>query len=168
MEASFGFLPKARRKGIITKEVGGELLIYDLDRDKAHCLNPSAAAIWRLCDGRTSADEIANSLATQTRTTVDQDVVLIALADFGRSHLLDETGGNETGPYLPKTILGMSRREAVKHIGIGASLPIIFSITAPTAQASTSCKGDGVTCGAGPECCSGTCTGNQCVGPFGP
>lgn len=165
MKEPLGFLPKARCEGIITREVDGELLIYDLDRDKAHCLNPSAAAIWKLCDGRTTAEEIANSLATQTRTTDDQDVVLIALADFGRSHLLDETGGNETGPYLPKTLLGMSRREAVKRIGVGASLPIIFSITAPTAQASTSCKGDGVACGAGPECCSGTCTLGQCVGP---
>ena len=160
-----GFLPKARREGIITKEVDGELLVYDLESDKAHCLNPSAAAIWKLCDGRTSIEEIATSMTTQTGAIVDEIVVSLAVADFGRSHLLEETGGDEMRLQLPKTILGMSRREAVKRIGIGASLPIIFSITAPTAQANTSCKGDGVTCGAGPECCSGTCTGNQCIGP---
>jgi hypothetical protein len=163
-----GFLPKTRREGIITKEVDGELLVYDIERDKAHCLNPSAAAIWKLCDGRTSIEEIAASMTTQTGAIVDEIAVSLALADFGRSHLLEVTGGDEMRLQLPKTILGMSRREAVKRIGIGASLPIIFSITAPTAQANISCKGDGVTCGAGPECCSGTCTSNQCVGPFGP
>ena len=57
------FLPLARRQGIVIKEVDNEVLIYDLERDKAHCLNPSAAAIWRRCDGKTTMPVLASSVA---------------------------------------------------------------------------------------------------------
>ena len=61
------FLPLARREAIITKEVDGELLVYDVARDKAHCLNATAAAIWQLCDGRTSVSEISAQWAEGSR-----------------------------------------------------------------------------------------------------
>lgn len=198
-----GFLPEARRDGIIRKEVDGELLVYDLTRDKAHCLNESAAAIWKRCDGRTSTKEIAASLAKEVGATVDERVVWLALADLRRSHLLEEPRDKNQRPsrdilegpgrpgqgtadesgaepphskdsrkkrqksgQWPREILGMSRREAVKRIGLGAAiaLPVVISITAPTAvQAGGSCKATGQACTNGPECCSLTCTASQCV-----
>ena len=60
---SGAFLPKARSEGIITKDIDGELLIYDRTCDRAHCLNGTAAAIWKLCDGRRSVAEIAAQLS---------------------------------------------------------------------------------------------------------
>ena len=60
---SCAFLPKARSEGIITRELDGELLVYDRTRDRAHCLNKTAAAIWKLCDGATNAPEIAERLS---------------------------------------------------------------------------------------------------------
>jgi hypothetical protein len=159
------FLPSARREGIIRKELDGELLIYDLTRDKAHCLNESAAAIWKRCDGRTSTKEIAASLAKEVGASVDERVVWLALADLRRSHLLEEPA------ILPKQIAalrGMSRREAVRRIGLGAAiaLPIVATIVAPTAAQAGSCLHAGAGCNAGPDCCSGTCTGvgGTCVG----
>ena len=36
-------LPKARTEQLIVKEVDGEVLVYDLTTDRAHCLNDTAA-----------------------------------------------------------------------------------------------------------------------------
>jgi hypothetical protein len=183
MNASSGFLPEVRREGIICKEVEGELLIYDLTRDKAHCLNDSAAAIWKRCDGRTTTKEIADSLAKEVGASVDERVVWLALADLRRSHLLEEpervdesvdqkAGRNnnqkkrqKSGEW-PHGILPMSRREAVKRIGLGAAiaLPVVISITAPTAvQAGASCRASGQACNFAMECCSGLCPSGTCT-----
>src|SRR6266571_4556339 len=57
MDISQGKPPLARKEGLVVKEVSGEVLLYDLDRDKAHCLNQTAAldsaalAFVRLLDG---------------------------------------------------------------------------------------------------------------------
>ena len=173
-----GFLPSARRTGIIRKEVDGELLVYDLTRDKAHCLNESAAAIWKRCDGRTSIKAIAASLAKEVGTTVDERVVWLALADLRRTHLLEEPraaeqnedsntspGKRQKNGQWPQVMLGMSRREAVKRIGLGAAiaLPVVISITAPTAAQANSCKASGVACGSPMECCSGLCPSGTCT-----
>jgi hypothetical protein len=178
MNEPSGFLPIARREGIIRKEVDGELLVYDLTRDKAHCLNESAAAIWKRCDGRTSIKEIAASLAKEA--TVDERVVWLALADLRRTHLLEEpkpTVVNEDGNnsqkkqpksnQWPQVMLGMSRREAVKRIGLGAAiaLPVVISITAPTPAQALSCVQAGGACGTPAQCCDGLMCNtntNQC------
>lgn len=180
MSEPLGFLPEARRDGIIRKEVDGELLVYDLTRDKAHCLNESAAAIWKRCDGRTSTKEIAASLAKEVGGTVDEHVVWLALADLRRTHLLEEPkptvpsedGNNsrkkQKNNQWPNVMLGMSRREAVKRIGLGAAiaLPVVISITAPTAaQAGSPSKASGENCTSSAECISGGCdpTSGKCM-----
>jgi transposase len=170
------FLPAARREGIIRKEVDGELLVYDLDRDKAHCLNGSAAAIWNLCDGHTSTKEIAETLAKEVGATVDERVVWLALADLRRTHLLEEPKAAIQGEDRnssnkkrtknsdwPRVTLGMSRREAVRRIGLGAAiaLPVVISITAPTPAQALSCVQSGQPCATTAECCAGlTCPMN--------
>lgn len=179
MNESQGFLPTARSEGIIRKEVDGELLVYDLKRNKAHCLNQSAAAIWKLCDGRSSTKEIAASLAKEVGATVDERVVWLALADLRRTNLLEEPSlankGNtrknspakrtKSGKW-PQVSLGMSRREAVKRIGLGTAiaLPVVISITAPTPAQAGSCLPGNSNCNLATDCCSGVCTGGVCVG----
>jgi hypothetical protein len=146
------FLPKARQEKIVIKEIDDEVLVYDCARDKAHCLNPSAAAIWQRCDGQTTVSEIARMLATDSEP-VNESIVWLALSELRRSHLLEEP------VRLPQTILGMSRREAVRRIGLGAAiaLPLVASITAPTPVQAGSCKHNNSTCSTGSECCSGVC-----------
>ncbi|MBA3352846.1 MAG: PqqD family protein, partial [Blastocatellia bacterium] len=51
--------PIARKNGLVVQEVPDEVLVYDLETNKAHCLNQSAAMIWRSCDGKNSVSEIA-------------------------------------------------------------------------------------------------------------
>jgi hypothetical protein len=170
---ALGFLPKARSEGLITKEVDGELLIYDRIRDKAHCLNQTAASIWRHCDGHTRPHEIARLLSNDrnnrsTEDSLDESVVWLALTELRRSHLLDKP--KDKGPS-PQAILGMSlmsRREAVRRIGLGTAitLPIVATMTAPTPAQAGTCRPNGASCGTGSQCCSGTCVGGQCLGPI--
>jgi len=44
-------MPQARRSGLMLEQADGEVLIYDLERNKAHCLNNTAARVWQYCDG---------------------------------------------------------------------------------------------------------------------
>ncbi len=47
-------LPLARKNELIIQELPEELLVYDLARHKAHCLNKTSAFIWKHCDGETT------------------------------------------------------------------------------------------------------------------
>lgn len=148
-------LPLARRERLIVKKLKDEVLIYDLDRDKAHCLNRSAAAIWQWCDGRTSPAQIASKLQKETGQAIDQRFVWLVLEQLGRDSLL------ELRLEWPATIPRISRREAVRRIGLSAVLPIVVSITAPMPAQAASCKASGDICANSAECCGGFCLGNH-------
>jgi hypothetical protein len=127
--------PLARTKEIVTKEIDEELLIYDSARDKAHCLNSSAAAIWQLCDGRTSVTGIARSVSKLLGVPMNEAVIQLALKQLNANHLLERYDVSR-GPAE------LARRSLVRNLGIGvALLPLITSISAPTALAAVSCSG---------------------------
>lgn len=160
MKTPQGYLPAARHKGIIRKEVDGELLVYDLERNKAHCLNPTAALVWNLCDGQTNISELAISLSKTLGTRLDETVIQLALKQLSADHLLAE-------PYeVSPALSGLSRRALVRRLGLAAVLlPLITTISAPTALANTSCSG---ACDPnGPNTCAPGCTcsamTNSCV-----
>src|SRR2546427_2535766 len=92
--------PLARREGLVIQELPDEVLVYDLDRDRAHCLNQTAAFVWQRCNGRHTTAQIARTLGQQFDCTVDEKVVWLALDQLGRNHLL------ETKP-IPPALLGM-------------------------------------------------------------
>jgi Coenzyme PQQ synthesis protein D (PqqD) len=148
-------LPLARKQRLILKELPDELLVYDLDRNTAHCLNDTAATIWNLCDGDSTAAEIAAKLAKQTGRPVDEDLVWLALDQLDRDQLLADR------LMLPAQIGRISRRAAVKRIGAAAlALPLVYSITAPTAAQTGTCLPRDAPCTSDAECCSGNCRGN--------
>jgi hypothetical protein len=160
MKASQGFLPAARSEGIIRKEVDGELLVYDLERNKAHCLNPTAALIWILCNGQTDIPELAISLSKALGTPVDETVIQLALKQLSADHLLAET-------YDASLAIanGLSRRALVRRLGLAAALlPLITTITAPTASAAGSGCGGACVPDGGAGGCSLGCT-CQATGP---
>ena len=147
-------LPLARTNEIVTKEIDGELLIYDSARDEAHCLNSSAARIWKLCDGRTTVPEMAVSMSRAAGIPVDEIVIHSALRQLSARALLAK-GDVRGRPF------DISRRSLARRLGIAvALLPIITSISAPTALAAVSCGGP---CSGGPG--RGTCpAGCVCSG----
>lgn len=48
-----------RRSHVTTRDLDGETLILDRQRDEVHQLNLSASYVWRRCDGQTTIEEIA-------------------------------------------------------------------------------------------------------------
>src|SRR6267143_2036300 len=116
-------LPSGRRDGIIVRELADEVLIYDLQRDKAHCLNRTSGFVWRHCDGSTSVAEIADILCAEMQTTVDESVVWLALDQLASYDLLQERAAFPAG--MPR----ISRRGIVRTLGAAAILaPLITSI----------------------------------------
>ena len=39
--------PRARTEGLVVTELPDELLVYDLERHRAYCLNPTAALVFK-------------------------------------------------------------------------------------------------------------------------
>src|SRR6266705_4019616 len=122
-------LPEARREGLVVQELSGEVLVYDRERNKAHCLNPTAALGWRHCDGKTSVAQIARAIAEETNAPVDEDLIWLGVEQLSKTHLLRERA------MMPEHKTGLSSREVMRRIGLTAAvvLPVVTSIVAPTA-----------------------------------
>jgi hypothetical protein len=151
--------PRARKEGLVIEELPDEVLVYDLKRDKAHCLNPMAALVWRPCDGATSVAEIVRLLQAELKTPVDEELVWFALDQLEKTFLLQ---GRQTRRLRGR----LSRRELVRRLGLtaGVTLPLITSILAPTVVEAASCAHGGMSCATVP-CCPGTCVClGTCVG----
>lgn len=150
-------LPKMRKQGLIVDKLPDEVLVYDTDRHKAHCLNHTAALVWQRCDGRTSPREIARKVALKTTEPFSEDMVLVALRQLDKNHLLEQSF------ELPPKLAGLSRREMMRVLGIAAvvTVPLITSIVAPNAADAATCATVGQNC-TSKACCPGlVCDASQ-------
>lgn len=147
--------PRARTDRLIVEELPNEILVYDVDTGRAHCLNSAAATVWRTADGSTSTAAIARSLEERHGLPADVNVVSLALRELDRAGLMDDLGEAHVPRVAP------SRRDALKRLGlIGAAavaLPLVKSIVAPDAVAAVTCQPSGATCQSPTDCCSGVC-----------
>jgi len=153
-------LPRARKRELIVREMPDEVLVYDMDRQKAHCLNHTSAFIWKHCDGKRTVKEMALLFEREFAAPVDEDVVWLALSQLRRLHLLEEGGAIGT--------MKVSRRDLVqKYLPAALALPVILSIAAPTAaQAASGCVPVGGNCTLTADCCPGAsiiCFGGKCI-----
>lgn len=149
-------MPQARRTGLIIQEVDGEILIYDQNTNKAHCLNQTAAKVWKYCDGETTLIEACEALSCDLDTAVDEKLVWYAVDQFSKDNLLEK--GIEQPAFI---IAGMNRRQMVRTLGLAAviAVPLVTSIVAPTPAQAATCMPPGQPCGTAAQCCSGLCTG---------
>jgi coenzyme PQQ synthesis protein D (PqqD) len=122
-------LPLARKEELLIERLSDEVLVYDLARKKAHCLNQAAALIWDHCDGKTSVAEMAGILSVSLNAPVDEELVWFGLREIGRKHLLEEP------VMMPGLELKASRRELIRKIGLAISVPLVVSVLAPKASA---------------------------------
>jgi hypothetical protein len=153
-------LPRARHDGLVIHELADETLVYDLERHKAHCLNRTAALIWRHCDGQTSVDEMTSMLDKELDGSVDKEVMLYAVDRLGKKHLLE-------GPVMwPADSRRFSRRDVIRKVGLAAAvaLPLVTTIVAPQAAQAATCLGNTSNCTTSAECCSMCCksSNNKC------
>ncbi|HEY0427864.1 MAG TPA: PqqD family protein [Pyrinomonadaceae bacterium] len=127
-------VPVARKQGLVVQEMPEEVLIYDLDTNKAHCLNKTAAFVWKSCDGNKSIADITKSFENDFGSPVNEDLVWLAVEQLNDKNLLSEG--------LQTNFKGQNRREVIKKIGFAAviALPVVASLTAPSsALATASC-----------------------------
>jgi hypothetical protein len=164
--------PVASNDGLLVRELAEEVVVYDLERHQAHCLNRTAAFVFKQCDGRTSVEEIAGRLQAEFEAPADETLVFQALDQLDGAHLLRHK------PTPPPEPAGCTRRDAVRHVGLGLAvlLPAVTSILVPTpAEAAVTCVDDsaclsnvGMSCYvSSPALCDGTCTcrtGGTCTG----
>lgn len=123
-------LPKARNNDLVTRQIPGELLIYDLRRHKAFCLNDTAASVWKNCNGKRSVKDLARALESDQHAPVDDKVIWLALDQLEKSNLL------QTSLTRPSNLVPVSRRSLLRAgVATAIALPIVTMIAAPTAQA---------------------------------
>lgn len=151
-------VPVARKQGLVVQEMPEEVLIYDLDANKAHCLNQTAAFVWKSCDGRNSVETIAELLEKEFSQKVNEDLVWLAIDQLSKERLLERE--------VRTDLSGMTRREVIKRIGFTAAvaLPVVAMLSFPNNALANTClnsvcsevSGSGG-CPAGEHCCRGTC-----------
>ena len=158
--------PIARRENLIVEELPDEVLVYDLHSDKAHCLNRTAALIWKNCDGEKTHDDIALLLQQEFKSPVSSEVVKLGLEELAGYGLLQEEELIAPGAQL-------SRRRLIQHLGVTAAiaLPIIMSISVPAAAGASSVppgactenpRADGCPCTFDKDCDGGNCQDGIC------
>ena len=147
--------PKMRQHGLVIDELPDEVLVYDVDRDKAHCLNHTAALVWHNCDGNTAPHEIARRLQLELDADGIEDsreeLVWLALTQLERIHLLEHSVS------VPTQFTRLSRRRLINNLGLAAVLavPVITSIIAPAAGQAQTCRPNGASCDGTIPCCNG-------------
>jgi hypothetical protein len=123
-----------REEDVLVQELPDETLVYDLKRNKAHCLNRTAALVWRHCDGRTTVGEIAEVLHKELNLPVNEQIVWQTLHRLQRADILSE--------FVPPAWKRdrIARRDWLRKLGVAAIfVPAVMTVFAPAASAAASC-----------------------------
>lgn len=158
-------MPVARKEGLVIQEMPDEILVYDLETNKAHCLNQTAASVWKSCDGVSSIAAIKTKLEKEFKTTIPEDLVWLALDQLSKDKLLEKE--------VETKISGLSRRDVIKRIGFAsmAALPVVAMLSFPKNALAVGCSASvceasasgNFGCPQGQRCCAGTCQSAPCT-----
>jgi hypothetical protein len=141
--------PLARSEQLLVESVGEELVLYDVDKDEAHCLNPLAATVFAACDGSNDTALLAQLAADRLQRPVSPEDVDNVLAQLDEKALLTVAAPRREG--------GMSRRGFVRRAALvgAAAVPVVASVAAPrNAWAVASCLSAGASCTGDSQCCT--------------
>ena len=147
---------------MLVRELPEEILIYDLTRHKMFCLGKNASWVWRRCNGRRTARELAASLEKELRRPVPEDVLALVLRRLSRARLLENPVERPPGE--------VSRRELLRTAAAIGGVSIL-ALAVPTPMAAATCTRGVITpseCDPGDAtswgCC---CTNGQLCDPSG-
>ena len=148
--------PIARKDGLVIQEMPDEVLVYDLNSNKAHCLNQTAAFVWKACDGTKSITEINALMEREFGENISEEMIWLAIDLLNKDNLLEQN--------INTKFNGLSRREVIKKVGLTTvvALPVVAMLSFPTVSLAVTCPpsicGPFSPCGAaGVNCCRGTC-----------
>ena len=157
--------PETRNENIVIQEMNKEILIYDLNTNKAFCLNETSAIIYQLCDGTRNIHEIVQSFNQITKNSITDDLIWLALDKFKQDNLLEDDS-------IEINFNGLSRLQVIKKVGLASliALPLVSSVVAPTAGMAASLAPTNqplnAACSAPSQCASGNCFNNsKCCAP---
>jgi Coenzyme PQQ synthesis protein D (PqqD) len=118
---------------LVLEDVRDELMIYDSDRNKAFCLNQTAAFVWKHADGNTTVAEIAQQMGQQMNEPVNEHLVWFALDVLSKDGLL------APAITVPPAVSGLTRRDMLQKIGVGAmAIPMVTALFVSPAKAHAS------------------------------
>lgn len=150
--------PRSRKANLVVQEMDDEILIYDLNSNKAFCLNQTSALVWQLSNGKRTTAEISELISKQLETNAGEDLIWFALDQLKKEKLIE----NEA--ELDNYFAGMSRREVIRKVGMGTmvALPIIAGVVAPIAAEAQTCiapinRTFGMACDQNCQCQSNCC-----------
>lgn len=163
-------IPVARKEDLVIQELQDEILVFDIKTSKAHCLNTTASAVWKYCDGNNTISDISELFKIQTGANVPDNLIWLAIDQLNERELLEEK--------FESKFAGQNRREVLKKIGLVTviALPIVASITAPTAALAVACSGvvstsvecsacpPGTPCNINMDAMIGMCAAGACSG----
>lgn len=143
--------PTARETGLVLQEMPDELLVYDVDKNKAHCLNETSAFVWKACTGQNSVKDISRLFESQTGNSVPEDLIWLAIDQLSKNNLLETK--------ISLDLKGQSRRDVIKKIGLASviALPLVASLSAPSSASAAvaSCVGRACSVDGDPACAPG-------------
>jgi hypothetical protein len=145
------------------EQVGDDVVLYDIERIQYHSLNSFAYSVWRLCDGQRTTAAICSLLADSI-PEVRPEAVSLAIAEIGEAGLLDEPAERFDARIQRRTVLKLAAAGVIGAVG----LPLVQSITAPSAEAqATTCgtQNNNTACTSSTQCKSCCCC--QGGGPGG-
>lgn len=127
--------PSARQNNIVIKKLKKETLIYDLDTNKAVCLNVTSAMVFELCNGKRTISEIADEMSKLMKSLISTELVQLAIEQLNHDVLMKTVSSENS------LLNHLSRRELVRKVGFGATvaLPLVSSVVAPESIAAQSC-----------------------------
>ncbi len=146
--------PQKRSSGLLIRELPDELLVYDQEQHRAHCLNRTAALVFQQADGTRTLEELARVLDPAAAAGPDAvSAVTLAVVQLADAGLL------EANPLPDSPASSLSRRDVARRFGIAAAilLPAVATLVAPTpAEAAASCV---ISCAGQTNGTPCTCTG---------
>jgi hypothetical protein len=129
--------PLVRTNQLVCEDVSEECVIYDAREKRAHHLNSTSTWIWRRCDGNTTIEALADSLAQEFNVTDGLPVLVTGLEQLETRELLDNPVDFN---LLAVEQAAISRRAVVA--GGSVLMPLVVSILAPTPAAAKSKEKD--------------------------
>mgnify|MGYP002787963674 CR=1 FL=1 len=132
--------PIGLKKDILVQELEKELLLYDLERNKAFCLNETSRMVWNLCDGENTVEDIHRKVSLQLKTQIPEELIWLALEGLNQEKILSNY------QEIKINYNGLKRREAIKKIGFTTMtvLPLVLAVVSPksvAAQSQAVCSG---------------------------
>jgi hypothetical protein len=164
--------PRARKEGLLVRDIGDEVVVYELESHRGHCLNRTAALVWHACDGRRTVAAITGQVGRELGAPADEDLVRYTLRRLSDARLLD--------PGIQEAATTLTRRQIARRMGQAALLPVVISLLAPKPSEAATCEAGCAACDCtgvpnlpvtscwnGTDCSSYICCNGSCV-PAGP